>query len=302
MTSGQKTDSEASGTMPWSMYNRDGQRKYLTRTETKNFVRAAGKSRPDIQGFCLIMAATGCRISEALTLSARSIDFATETIVIECLKKRGRRVFRAIPLEKSLLARLKQWLLAGLLGQERLFPWSRMTGYRRICEVMQAAGVRGSYATPKGLRHAFGINAIQSGVPLNMVQRWLGHADIKTTAIYTSATGDEERSIARRMWTKGEAQPPSRDISNDVCDDSTEQDLVPIIDAVVGQNNRSPSLRSEPAAEKICLEKSVQNQAKEKSICAVRHFWLFCRKLFCENIDTCNDRAHIYTSRLVHCS
>jgi hypothetical protein len=263
-------------------------------------VRAAGKSRPDIQGFCLIMAATGCRISEALTLSAKSLDFATGTIVIECLKKRGRRVFRAIPLEKSLLARLKQWLLGGLLGQERLFPWSRMTGYRRICEIMQAAGVRGSYATPKGLRHAFGINAIQSGVPLNMVQRWLGHADIKTTAIYTSATGDEERSIARRMWTKREAPPPSRDIEPDTSDDDAEQGFVQIINAAAGRKPFAPLLQSEPATEKISLNKSAPDQARKKSICDVRQFWLFCRNLFYAKLNTCNDQVHIYVSCFIY--
>ncbi|WP_211337854.1 tyrosine-type recombinase/integrase [Blastomonas fulva] len=53
---------------------------------------------------------------------------------------------------------------------------------------------------PKGLRHCFGVAAIQSQVPLNMVQRWLGHADMRTTAIYASAVGPEERSIAQRMW------------------------------------------------------------------------------------------------------
>jgi integrase len=35
---------------------------------------------------------------------------------------------------------------------------------------------------------------------VNLVQRWLGHAQIGTTAIYAEAVGDEERAIASRMW------------------------------------------------------------------------------------------------------
>jgi integrase/recombinase XerD len=55
---------------------------------------------------------------------------------------------------------------------------------------------------PKGLRHGFGVAAVQSDVPLNMVQKWLGHADISTTTIYTNAVGEQERSLAERMWSK----------------------------------------------------------------------------------------------------
>ena len=39
-----------------------------------------------------------------------------------------------------------------------------------------------------------------SGVPLNMLSKWMGHADIKTTAIYANAIGKEEQDIAARMW------------------------------------------------------------------------------------------------------
>ena len=39
-----------------------------------------------------------------------------------------------------------------------------------------------------------------SGVPLNMLQKWLRHAQLSTTAIYADAVGKEEQDIARRMW------------------------------------------------------------------------------------------------------
>jgi integrase/recombinase XerD len=31
-------------------------------------------------------------------------------------------------------------------------------------------------------------------------QKWLGHAQLTTTAIYANAVGEEEQSIAARMW------------------------------------------------------------------------------------------------------
>jgi integrase/recombinase XerD len=65
--------------------------------------------------------------------------------------------------------------------------------------LMKLAGVKGPQATPKGLRHGFGVAAIQAGISLNLLQRWLGHAQLTTTAIYANAVGSEERNIASRM-------------------------------------------------------------------------------------------------------
>lgn len=66
--------------------------------------------------------------------------------------------------------------------------------------VMRHSGVTGRYACPRGLRHAFGAGALQSGVPLNLTRRWMGHAHISTTAIYAAASGPEEMGFAGRFW------------------------------------------------------------------------------------------------------
>lgn len=58
----------------------------------------------------------------------------------------------------------------------------------------------GPWSTCKGLRDGFGVNAIHRNVPLHLVQRWLGHANIATTTIYTEVIGPEEQEIASRMW------------------------------------------------------------------------------------------------------
>lgn len=186
--------------MPWNVYNQHGQRKYLTESEVNSFIKASNSSDMEIRTFCCMLAFTGCRISEALSMTCDSIDFNSQHVVIRCLKKRGKLVYRAIPIPSDFLKTLDRWIGSNKSSDERLWPWSRMTGYRRVRDVMELAQIKGNQATPKGLRHGFGIRAIQAGVPLTLVQRWLGHADIKTTAIYTSAIGPEEREIAARMW------------------------------------------------------------------------------------------------------
>ncbi len=78
-----------------------------------------------------------------------------------------------------------------------------MTAYRRVMEIMAAAGIAdGPHKCPKGLRHGFGVHAISSNVPLNLLSKWMGHARLETTAIYTNALGQEQRKIApRAVWT-----------------------------------------------------------------------------------------------------
>ena len=65
-------------------------------------------------------------------------------------------------------------------------------------------GIVGRPACPRGLRHGFGVGTLQASVPLNMVQKWMGHARMSTTAIYADASGDEEAALAARFWDDGE--------------------------------------------------------------------------------------------------
>lgn len=189
------------------LYDRNGHRKYLTPAERTEFLRAASTAAPHVHTFCATLTHAGCRISEALALTADRVDPADGVLVFESLKKRRRGVYRAVPVPPHFLDTLSVVHDLGTLHCHperdrfvRLWPWSRATAWRRVAEVMQAAGITGVHATPKGLRHGFGIKAVTSDVPLNMTQKWLGHSRISTTAIYTNATGPEEQQIAERMW------------------------------------------------------------------------------------------------------
>ena len=85
-----------------------------------------------------------------------------------------------------------------------------MTGWRAVRGVMLAALLEGPHASPKGLRHGFGVAAVTAGIPLNLVQKWLGHAQLSTTAIYADAVGAEEKDIASRMWGVAHSQEANR--------------------------------------------------------------------------------------------
>jgi integrase/recombinase XerD len=187
---------------PGSLYTAAGQRKYLTAAERSRFLETAlACPRAELRTLCLTLAYTGCRISEALALTADRVEREAGFIAIRCLKKRDRAiVIREVPAPPALLRALHQ--VHDLDDRKkRLWPVSRSLAWLLVKGVMRHAGIpEGPHMAPKGLRHSFAIHAIRSGVPLNLVQRWLGHASITTTGIYLDAMGDEEREIAARMW------------------------------------------------------------------------------------------------------
>jgi Phage integrase family. len=64
---------------------------------------------------------------------------------------------------------------------------------------MERAGIEGAQACPRGLRHYFGVFADSQGIPQPVLQRWMGHAKLESTAIYRQAVGEEEQSLAERL-------------------------------------------------------------------------------------------------------
>jgi integrase len=188
------------------LHDAQGRRKYLTADERGRFLTAAERAERDTRTFCYVLAYTGCRISEAVALTADRVDVDNGTIVFETLKKRRPAQHRAVPVPAAVLDALdlvhdvRQLQRRGRARGVRLWAFSRTTAWRRVMAVMREAGLAGPHATPKGLRHGFGVAAVQSGIPLNLVQKWLGHAQLSTTAIYADAVGAEEKQIASRMW------------------------------------------------------------------------------------------------------
>jgi integrase/recombinase XerD len=183
--------------MSSSLFDQAGIRKYLVAGERLAFARAARAEGGQIGSFCLTLAFTGARISEVLALTSERIDVSNDVIVFETLKQRRRAVFRAVPVPHGFIELLEK-THSPTSERERLWPWGRTVAWKYVKQVMRKGGIAEGYCKPKALRHAFAVAAGQEGVPLNVVQRWLGHARLETTAIYASALGQEERNLARR--------------------------------------------------------------------------------------------------------
>ena len=182
-------------------------RKYLTASERKDFLAAVrAHPQPGTQTLARTLALTGCRVSEALAVRACDIDLEAAEIRIATLKRRHEH-WRAIPVpqdlvhELDLVHRLRRAQASPRGRTAPLWKITRQAAHRQIVALMRAAGIEGPQACPRGLRHAYGVAAVQAGVPLTTLAAVLGHADLSTTAIYATAVGAEHRQLVSRLWS-----------------------------------------------------------------------------------------------------
>ena len=120
-------------------------------------------------------------------------------VVLENLKKCRRGVYHVVPMPPELLDTLDfvHSLRAAQPGQGPALALEPHDSFRWVSG---AAGIlAGPHACSKGLPHGFGVKAVSKRITLTMVQKWLAHAQLTSTAIYANAVGEEEQSIAARM-------------------------------------------------------------------------------------------------------
>jgi integrase/recombinase XerD len=136
------------------LYTADGGRKYLTTGERDAFLRQAELADRSVRTLCMTLAYAGCRLSEALALTADRVDLAAGVLVFEGLKKRRTGIFCSVPVPPALLDMVhgvrEIQTRSGMGKSLRLWPWSRMTGWRAVHAVMQAARLNGCVGFPKG--------------------------------------------------------------------------------------------------------------------------------------------------------
>ena len=190
-----------------------GNRLYLNAEERAAFLVVARRQPSRDRTLCETLHFTGCRPSELLEITPARIDLSGGTVTLRSLKKRrdaaGRAkvVYRSVPVPPEYLDTLDTVHdLRKAQGSRKrialpLWPIGRTRVWQIVKRIMIEAGLPDApQRSPKGLRHGFGVSAAVNGIPLNMLQKWRGHAQLSTTAIYADAVGKEEQDIAARMW------------------------------------------------------------------------------------------------------
>ena len=165
-------------------------------------VMRTGADRPDghrLRVLIVLLWRAGLRISEALALQESDLDSARGAILVR-RGKGGKR--REVGMDRWAWGQLAPWLhvrhelpIGALLcvihrptaGRH----WEASAARKQLHHAAAAAGVRRRFA-PHQLRHAHAAEMAHEGVPLVVIQRQLGHANLGITSVYLQGIDSSE--------------------------------------------------------------------------------------------------------------
>ncbi len=200
-------DSPAKGrSLPKTMSEEDVTR-LLERAATEADDPSPGQfSRLRMLALLELLYATGMRVSELVSLSARVLDQEGRFLIV---KGKGNKE-RLVPLSRSAIEAMRRYgelrrtTVPNADGNPWLFPSSGKEGFlprqvfaRDLKALSARAGLRTAAISPHVMRHAFASHLLQNGADLRVVQELLGHSDISTTQIYTHVLEERLRHLVQ---------------------------------------------------------------------------------------------------------
>jgi len=138
----------------------------------------------------------GLRVSEVINLKVKDINLEELTIHLRQAKgKKDRLTIFPEKLKNSLQAATNGKIDCGyIFVSERGGKLTDRTAQKIFYTALKKAGIK-KPASFHSLRHSFATHLLENGVDVRYVQELLGHANIRTTQIYTKVTNPSIKNI-----------------------------------------------------------------------------------------------------------
>jgi len=166
---------------------------YLEPADVRSLIDAAPHEQAKL--LILLQWRAGLRVSEALSLKASDLDLSTDHPCLRVLRGKGGRD-RLVPLHPELLEILRRAQAPrGHPLDGPLLQGTRTSAWRWVKEAYKRSVGLGKMRPDRRigthtLRHSAARHWLANGVPINVVSRWLGHANLGTTLIYLQILPD----------------------------------------------------------------------------------------------------------------
>ena len=136
---------------------------------------------------------TGLRAKELLSLRKSDINIEKRYIIVRNTKNGEERIVFFTEETKKLFEKY----IKNMNNNEKLFNMSYDALYKKLKRLGKKLGID---LRPHILRHTFATQAIRKGMPLPVVQKLLGHKDIRTTQIYTHLVTEDLQKIYEKIF------------------------------------------------------------------------------------------------------
>lgn len=152
--------------------------------------------------------ASGCRIGEVYQANRNIIDWTNKTMTIIGKGDKERTVFfdvrAAVWIKKYLNSRddsnvalfVTERKFKSEGGQPRRMSRDQMRWV--LSRIAKRAGIDNVY--PHRLRHSFAMHLLRNGAPLEVIQQFLGHANLDTTRIYSDYNTEMKQQLYKKYF------------------------------------------------------------------------------------------------------
>ncbi len=160
----------------------------LSREEERRLIQHAYRERSEHGLLIKTLFQTGTRVSEFANIKVEHF-FLDELMILMERGKGGKS--RYVPILRELAQELRTHL--GGRGTGYLFETNRHLPYspRRIQQIVKAAaegaGIK-KRVYPHLLRHSVATTLLERGMPIDQIQKFLGHSKLETTQVYAEST------------------------------------------------------------------------------------------------------------------
>lgn len=174
----------------------------LSRDEEQRLIQQAYKERGERGLLIKTLFQTGARVSEFVNIKVEDFFF-DETMILIAKAKGGKS--RYVPILPELAQELRTYLGDRTVGY--LFETNRHQPYssRRIQQIVKEIAERAKIKKrvyPHLLRYSVATTLLERGMPIDQIQKFLGHSKLETTQVYAESTTEMIRESYRKALSE----------------------------------------------------------------------------------------------------
>jgi integrase/recombinase XerD len=174
----------------------------LAREEEERLIKHAYRMKGERGLFIKTLFQTGARVSEFVNIKVEDVFFDEQMILIA--KAKGGKS-RYVPILPELAQELRTHLGQRTIGY--LFETNRTTCYspRRIQYIVKETAAQAEITKrvyPHLLRHSVATTLLERGMPIEQIQKFLGHSKLETTQLYAESSTEMMRESYQRALSR----------------------------------------------------------------------------------------------------